>query len=78
MAIAQLHTVGTPVATAAASAAMLELLLWVSMQASARAGGSRSAPKGVAAVERAATILHERLAEPLDIPLHQPFVIATG
>jgi AraC-like DNA-binding protein len=68
MAIAQLHTIGTPTASAAASAAMLELLLWLSMQAGARGGAMRDAPRGAAAVERAATLLHERLAEALDIP----------
>jgi AraC-like DNA-binding protein len=62
MAIAQLRTGGTdPVANAAASAAMLELLLWLSMQA--RIVRSTSAARGPGAAERAAAILHARLAD---------------
>ncbi|CAN5576836.1 AraC family transcriptional regulator [soil metagenome] len=61
MAIAQLRAGGDPVSLAAASAAMLELLLWLSMQSRLhrRAGG---ASRGAEAVDRVATIMHARLA----------------
>lgn len=71
MAIAQTRAGGTdPLSAAAASAAMLELLLWVAMQAGVarRSSGSQVAGKGMAAAERVAVILHERLERPLSIP----------
>ncbi len=67
MAITQLRTGGNdPVASAAASAAMLELLLWLSMQSRIhrRTGG---ATRGIGAAERVAAIMHERLAGDLCI-----------
>ncbi len=67
MHIAQLRTGGTdPVATATASAAMLELLLWLSMQARVHQG-TGNASRGVEAAERAAAIIHQRLADDLCI-----------
>jgi len=65
MTIAQLLAGGAdPVAISAASAAMLELLLWLSMQSRLhrRAGG---ASRGAEAVDRVASIMHERLADDL-------------
>ena len=72
MAIAQTRAGGTDaLASAAASAAMLELLLWVAMQAGVAkrsSGTALAAPRSLAAAERVAAILHERLEEPLNIP----------
>lgn len=71
MAIAQTRAGGAdPLASAAASAAMLELLLWIAMQAGvARRSSKAQVPgKALAAVERVAAILHERLDQPLSIP----------
>jgi AraC-like DNA-binding protein len=70
MAIAQVRAGGDDIATAAASAAMLELLLWVAMQAAVaqRSSGALAATRGLAAAERVAAMMHERLEEPLSIP----------
>jgi transcriptional regulator GlxA family with amidase domain len=59
-----------PLASAAASAAMLELLLWVAMQAAVaqRSSSALAATRGLAAAERDAAKMHERLEEPLSIP----------
>lgn len=55
-----------PVARAGASAAMLELLLWLAMQ-SRTAGRSPASPAGAGAIERSAALMQERLASPLSI-----------
>ena len=71
MSIAQTRAGGPdPLATAAASAAMLELLLWVAMQAAVaqRSSSALAATRGFAAAERVAALMHERLEEPLSIP----------
>jgi AraC-like DNA-binding protein len=70
MHIAQTRAGGAdPVACAAAGAAMLELLLWVAMQTGvAQRSSTLAAGRGIAAAERVAAILHERLEDPLSIP----------
>jgi AraC-like DNA-binding protein len=70
--IVRLHTLATSaqaahreVASAAASAAFLELLLWLSLR---RGASASSAPRADKAVERAAALLESRLLDPPTIP----------
>lgn len=64
--IAALWRDRSPVAEAAASAALLDLLLWIASSAahSVRLGAG---PRTLAAVERVAAILTDRLHEPIEI-----------
>lgn len=70
--IARLHALATSaqaahreVASAAASASFLELLLWLSLR---RGASASSAPRADKAVERAAALLESRLLDPPTIP----------
>jgi AraC-like DNA-binding protein len=57
----------SPIAESAASAALLELLLWLAMRAGEKQGGDR-AGRTDSCVERAAAILQSRLIDPPTIP----------
>jgi AraC-like DNA-binding protein len=69
MEIARLHAQRdqSPIANSAASAALLELLLWLAMRAGEKIGGER-AGRTASCVERAAAILQGRLVDPPTIP----------